>query len=353
MNQTPLERYQQLLKEKKIFQDTQQAEVIHALQTLYDQLTEKKSWLKKFFAHKKSGGLYLWGNVGIGKSFLMDLFFNSLPFPQKIRLHFHEFMREIHIELASLQGSTNPLVKIAKKWAAKTRIICFDEFMVNNIVDAMLVGELLKALYAENIYFIFTTNIPPDELYKNGLQRQRFLPAIDEIKKNSQVIHLKTISDYRLHFADKGKFYWCPLDELTQKNMEENFSFFSQQATIDSKPLNILGRAIPIIKKADGVVWFNFLDLCDIPRSQNDYLEIVKQFHTVLVSNLKPMTANQTDLAESFVKLIDILYDHKIRLIIAAAVSLEDLYVGGKLQVIFARTRSRLIEMQAPEFASQ
>jgi cell division protein ZapE len=339
---TPLTYYHQKIASGEILPDAQQLAVMTQFEAIYQHLLLKKPRWRKTPIH----GLYLWGNVGIGKTFLVDTFFYALPFDDKLRLHFYAFMQQVHADLKSLQGQKNPLKQIAKNLAARARVICLDELLVTDIGDAMVLGGLIQALLLAGICLVFTANVPPDDLYKNGLQRERFLPAIASMNWHLDVVHLQIVDDYRQRQQAHKKFYFYPCTVEAQKSMEECFRYFSQGVQPSVASLQILGREIKVIKQAEGVVWFDFLAICGKPRGQDDYLELVRQFHTILVSNLTAIAAENLDLARTFIKFVDVLYDAKIRLIIAAAQPIELIYPEGRLAFEFARTRSRLVEMQ-------
>ena len=252
----------------------------------------------------------------------------------------------IHEQLGQLQGEAHPLGVIAKNLAKEVRVICFDELVVNDIADAMLAAGLLEALYMQKICLLFTSNSPPDDLYLKGIQRDSFLPAIELIKKNSEVVHITSSNDYRLRNYREDAFYYSPLNTDAEEKLETQFSKMSHQAPASKQPLRIYERDIRVRKIADGVVWFDFLDLCGIPRSQDDYLAIASHFHTIIVSNVTPIHPEQNDLARSFINLIDVLYDANKKLIISADKPIEQLYLCGRMLFEFARTRSRLMEMQ-------
>lgn len=340
---TPLTYYHQKIASGEILPDAQQLAVMTQFDAIYHSLLGKKS---KFWRKPKVRGLYLWGNVGIGKTFLVDTFYYSLPFDDKLRLHFYAFMQQVHARLKTLQGQKNPLKHIAKNLAAGARVICLDELLVTDIGDAMVLSGLIQALLAAGICLVFTANVPPDELYKNGLQRERFLPAITCIKQHLDVVHLQIMDDYRQRQQAHRAFYFYPCTAEAHKNMEDCFNHFAQGAQTSFVSLQILGREIKILKQADGVVWFDFSVICGKPRSQEDYLVLAQQFHTILVSNLTAIAAEDSDLARTFIKFVDVLYDAKIRLIIAAAQPIDNIYPDtGRLSFEFARTRSRLLEM--------
>lgn len=346
-----IDYYQKLVKSGKIIDDPRQHSIIEKLQTIQEHLKQNKGRLHKFKSlfQKKTPvkGIYLWGNVGIGKTFLMDIFYENLPFDDKLRIHFHQFMQKVHHQLSELQGEKNPLQKIAHKFAKKISIICFDELSVTNIVDAMLLAQLFKSMINEGICLLFTSNVAPDDLYKNGLQRQQFLPAIKLIKQHTEVVNLKAEYDYRMTHEFENNFFWTPINEETKRKMEHAFLMFSEGAAIVKEPMLIHNRFTKVIKRANGVIWFDFMELCGIPRSQEDYLSLIENYHTFFISNLKMILPYQHDLAESFIKLIDVLYDAKIRIVISSEVSIHNLYPEGKLIKTFARTKSRLTEMQS------
>ncbi|MBA2655196.1 MAG: AFG1 family ATPase [Gammaproteobacteria bacterium] len=348
---TPIEYYQRLIESDQILEDDQQAMVVKQFQVIHDHLmhaTSKFTLLKKLSLTKTdlTKGLYLWGDVGIGKTFLMDCFFYCLPFKNKLRIHFIKFMHMIHEQLTQLQGTTNPLKKIATQLAGETKVICFDELAVNDIADAMLLAGLFDALYKERICLIFTSNSSPDNLYLKGLQRGNFLPAIELLKKNSEVIHITTQSDYRLQNYADNTFYYTPLDNDAEQKLQTQFSLLSKQPAEVKKLLRICDRDIMTRKVSEGVAWFDFLKICGVPRSQDDYLAIAKNYHTIIVSNVTAIQPEQNDLARTFISLVDVLYDTNKKLIISAEKPIEQLYRSGRMLFEFARTRSRLIEMQ-------
>ncbi|MDI1247151.1 MAG: cell division protein ZapE [Rhodoferax sp.] len=294
-------------------------------------------------------GVYMYGGVGRGKSFLMDCFYSAVPLKRKTRLHFHEFMREVHRELASMQGTANPLKLLAKRISDKYRLICFDEFHVSDITDAMILGRLLEALFEQGVGFVTTSNFKPDDLYRHGLNRERFLPAIALLNDQLNVINVDHGTDYRGQTLAQLELYHTPLGEAAEEVMRNAFERLAE--TQDEDPtLQIEARKIYARRKAGGLVWFDFKSLCGGPRSQNDYLEIATQFHTVLLSDVPQMPPRMSAEARRFTWLVDVLYDRRVKLIISAAVSAPDLYTEGLMANEFARTVSRLQEMQSAEF---
>jgi cell division protein ZapE len=348
---TPAEYYQQALTAGHIRHDKEQERAVILLDTLYQQLEKKPAsrLLDRFRKKTPIQGLYLWGSVGIGKTFLMDCFYQCLTIP-KMRLHFHQFMRRMHDDLKHIQGKKNPLALIASNIAHETSVICFDEFFVSDIADAMILGELFTHLFEKGVTLVTSSNLPPDLLYKEGLQRERFLPAIALIKKYTNVVHLHSNMDYRQqHIRQSGVFY-TPLNAAAEKNMDNAFTHFSQGGAVSYEPVLICDRPIHIIKHSGSVIWFDFETLCGRPRSQLDYLALTQQFHTIMVGKLRAISPNENDLIVSFIYLVDILYDAHCRLILSSAVDLNKIYTSEKKEHPFERTRSRLIEMQSESY---
>lgn len=349
---TPKEYYQKELHDGRIQLDERQEIVIEKLDVIYQALTKQhnnRSWFSRFTKRKSVNGLYVWGNVGIGKTFLMDCFYHCLTIP-KLRLHFHQFMLQTHEALNQIQGEKNPLQIIAKKIAEKADVICFDEFFVSDIADAMILGELFFHLFENGVTLVTSSNVPPDLLYKDGLQRERFLPAIALIKKNTEVIHLHSKMDYRRQHLDQIGVFYTPLNDAAEKEMQNAFMHFSNAGKIEYDPIRLYDRDIAIIKKSGSVIWFEFDVICGRPRCQNDYLALTKSYHTILIQNVRQIQSDENDLILSFIYLVDILYDAHCRLVISSAVPLNEIYLGGKTQQPFQRTLSRLIEMQSRDY---
>ncbi|OYQ41272.1 cell division protein ZapE [Rhodoferax sp. TH121] len=294
-------------------------------------------------------GVYMYGGVGRGKSFLMDCFFNAVPLKRKTRLHFHEFMREVHRELVDLQGTVNPLDELGKRMAKRYRLICFDEFHVADITDAMILHRLLNALFDNGVGFVTTSNFKPDDLYPGGLHRDRILPAIALLNAKLEVLNVDNGTDYRRRTLEDAKLYHVPCGSEADEAMAATFSALAEMH--DEDPLlHIESREIRARRKAGGVVWFDFKTLCGGPRSQNDYLEIASQFHTVFLSDVPHMPVRMASEARRFTWLVDVLYDRRVKLIMSAAVAPEALYTEGPMSHEFPRTVSRLTEMQSKEF---
>ena len=294
-------------------------------------------------------GVYMYGGVGRGKSFLMDLFFNAVPLKRKTRLHFHEFMREVHRELRELQGTQNPLDVLGQRMAQRYKLICFDEFHVADVTDAMILHRLLDSLFANGVGFVTTSNFHPDGLYPNGLHRDRILPAIELLKQKLAVINVDNGTDYRGRALTHIDLYHCPLGPQADAAMKVAFDQLAEAHDEDPK-LHIESREITAVRRAGGVVWFDFRTLCGSPRSQNDYLELATRFHTLMLSNVPQMGVQQASEARRFTWLVDVLYDRRVKLVMSAAVQPDELYVQGPMSHEFPRTVSRLGEMQSQEF---
>lgn len=294
-------------------------------------------------------GVYMYGGVGRGKSFLMDCFYNAVPIKRKTRLHFHEFMREVHRELRDLQGTVNPLDELGKRIAKRYKLICFDEFHVADITDAMILHRLLTALFDNGVGFVTTSNFKPDDLYPGGMHRDRIFPAIALLNAHLEVLSVDNGTDYRRRTLEQVNLYHTPLGPQADAEMTDAFNRLAESHD-DNPVLQIESRQIQARRKAGGLVWFDFKTLCGGPRSQNDYLEIATQFHTVLLSGVPAMPIRMASEARRFTWLIDVLYDRRVKLIMSAEVRPEALYKEGPLAHEFPRTVSRLNEMQSAEF---
>jgi cell division protein ZapE len=346
--------YQALLAARGYSADAAQLRAVERLQTLYDEFAAFKAaraskLTRLFHPPVPPKGVWLWGGVGRGKSFLMDCFFQAVPVVRKTRIHFHEFMRGVHRELEDLRGTADPLEEVAKRVARRYRLICFDEFHVSDIADAMILERLLRPLFDLGTVFVMTSNFEPDGLYPDGLHRDRILPAIELLKQKLDVLNVDAGTDYRqLSLAD-AQVYLTPSDDQALARMASTFARLAEAAD-ESPLLSIEHRQIRALRRAGGVVWFDFATLCGGPRSQNDYLEIANQFHTVMLSDVPEMGVNMASEARRFTWLVDVLYDHKVKLLLAAQVPPERLYVAGQFAIEFQRTVSRLIEMQSREY---
>ena len=354
---TVLEQYQAELAARGYRSDPAQLRAVQALDRCAGEWAEYK--VQRSNAFKKlinrpdiPRGVYLHGGVGRGKSFLMDCFYSAVPIVRKTRLHFHEFMREVHRELSELQGTVNPLDELGRRIARRYRLICFDEFHVADITDAMILHRLLSALFENDVGFVTTSNFRPDDLYPDGLHRDRILPAIRLLNERMELVSVDNGTDYRGLTMRDVKLYHTPLGADADAQMDEAFSRLAE--TRDEDPvLHIEAREIRARRRAGGVVWFDFKTLCGGPRSQNDYLEIASQFHTVLLSDVPHMPVRMASEARRFTWLVDVLYDRRVKLIMSAEVPPEALYTDGPLAHEFPRTASRLNEMQSTAFLAQ
>jgi cell division protein ZapE len=348
------EYYENELQTRGYTSDTAQLAAVERLQRCYDEWVAYKARrsnaFKKLIVHPDiPRGVYMWGGVGRGKSFLMDSFFKVVPVQRKTRLHFHEFMREVHRELEELKGQADPLDELARRVAKRYRLICFDEFHVSDIADAMILYRLLDRLFGAGVQFVMTSNYDPDLLYPDGLHRDRLLPAIELIKSKLDVINVDAGTDYRQRTLSEVTAYHTPLGADADKALRADFAKLA--AVPDESPiLRIEKRELKALRKADGVVWFDFATLCGGPRSQNDYLELASRFHAVILSDVPRMSPRNASEARRFTWLIDVFYDHKVKLLMSAAVPAAELYVEGPMANEFARTVSRIVEMQSKEY---
>ncbi|GHB31083.1 cell division protein ZapE [Salinicola rhizosphaerae] len=373
---TPLARYRADLERDDFSYDAAQENAVKHLQRLYDDLQRTPapqpsvaagggdSTLSKVAglfgkrskapeaapAKPKVMGLYFWGGVGRGKTYLVDVFYESLPFDRKMRTHFNRFMQRVHRELDAHKGEKNPLTQIAAQFAREARVICFDEFYVKDITDAMILGNLMEALFAQGVVLVATSNIVPDDLYKDGLQRARFLPAIDLIKRHCEVVNVDSGVDYRLRALEQVEIFHSPLDEQAEQLLAKSFRSVAGNDGREQVKLTINHRELTAKRQHEGVVWFDFKMLCDGPRSQNDYIELSREFHTVLVSNVPRMGAASDDQARRFISMVDEFYDRAVKLLLSAEAEVESLYTGGNLGFEFERTLSRLQEMQSRDY---
>ncbi|HZZ09161.1 MAG TPA: cell division protein ZapE [Paraburkholderia sp.] len=348
------EYYEKELQTRGYQSDPAQRAAVDRLQRCYEEWVEYKS--RRSNAFKKlinrpdpPRGVYMWGGVGRGKSFLMDSFYMIVPVQRKTRLHFHEFMREVHRELEDLKGTADPLDELARLIAKRYRLICFDEFHVSDIADAMILYRLLDKLFENGVQFVMTSNYDPDTLYPDGLHRDRMLPAIELIKSKLDVINVDAGVDYRQRTLAQVEVYHTPLGAAADKALRDAFSRLA--AVPDESPiLHIEKRELKALRRADGVVWFDFATLCGGPRSQNDYLELASRFHAVILSAVPQMSIRMASEARRFTWLIDVFYDHKVKLLMSAAVPPDQLYLDGPMANEFTRTVSRIVEMQSKEY---
>ncbi|HDR2689998.1 cell division protein ZapE [Enterobacter ludwigii] len=365
-NLSPASRYQLALNEGTHQPDDVQREAVNRLDTIYQELTAKpaegeqsgglKAALGRLLGKKEPQthapvrGLYMWGGVGRGKTWLMDLFYLSLPGTRKQRLHFHRFMLRVHEELTALQGKSDPLEIVADRFKAETDILCFDEFFVSDITDAMLLGGLMKALFARGITLVATSNIPPDELYRNGLQRARFLPAIDAIKQHCDIMNVDAGVDYRLRTLTQAHLWLSPLNDETTQQMDKLWLALAGAKRAHAPELEINHRPLQTLGVENQTLAVSFATLCVDARSQHDYIALSRLFHTVMLLSVPVMTPLMESEARRFIALVDEFYERHVKLVVSAEVPLYEVYKGERLKFEFQRCLSRLQEMQSEEY---
>ncbi|WP_111641176.1 cell division protein ZapE [Marinimicrobium alkaliphilum] len=361
----PQRRYERDLESGNFTRDPAQAEAVEHLQRLYEALVAgdrrrpgplARAWQRLRPPRRTPvTGLYFWGGVGRGKTWLMDNFYESLPFEDKLRSHFHRFMRRVHAELKSLDGEKNPLEQVAERISRDARVICFDEFFVSDIADAMILATLLDGLFRRGVTLVATSNIVPDGLYRDGLQRGRFLPAIELLKTHTRVVNIDGGVDYRLRALEQAELYHAPLDESADESLMASFrGLVPAEGEIRQEvPLEVEGRRIHARYVGEDVAWFEFAALCDGPRSQNDYIELAREFHAIIISNVPGMGRANDDQARRFINLVDEFYDRQVKLVLSAARPLTELYSEGRLNFEFERTVSRLLEMQSHDYLAK
>ncbi|MET3120522.1 cell division protein ZapE [Oxalobacteraceae bacterium GrIS 2.11] len=349
-----VEFYQHALAERGFSADDTQLRAVERLQIAYDAWVTYKGrrnnkLMRLLSPPEIPRGVYMWGGVGRGKSFLMDSFYSVVPIKRKTRIHFHEFMRGVHQQLDELKGVANPLDIVAEKIAKKYRLICFDEFHISDVADAMIMFNLLSGLFNNGVSFIMTSNYHPDTLYPDGLHRDRLLPTIQLLNEKLDVLCVDSGNDYRKRALEQVDAYLTPLNAATDAALRAAYGKIAEVADQDPR-LRIEAREIRCLRRAGSIIWFDFATLCGGPRSQNDYLEIASQFHTVILSGIPQMSAGMSSEARRFTWLIDVFYDHKTKLIMSAQVPAHELYTQGMLANEFQRTVSRIIEMQSREY---
>lgn len=346
---TLFEAYEAAIAKGDIEDDSSQRQILHSLQRLAEQLKQPRHRWFHWGRSVQPQGLYLYGPVGVGKTYLLDLFYQQVGERQKVRFHFHHFMQQIDAQLRRLQGQRDPLQKIAADLAKRVRLLCFDEFLVHDIAHALILAELLDAFFSHGIILVATSNTAPDDLYLNGVQRARFLPAIALIKNHCEVLNLTEKRDYRLGREPLVNTYFWPLNAETERLFSEQFNTLCPGAE-EGGVLSVQQREIPFIKCAERIVWFEFQVLCNLPRSQLDYLELAERFDTIFLSNIPLMKTRDSIAALLLAHFVDVSYDRGLRLIISAAVPCEELYVQGEMSETFKRTLSRLQEMQSADY---
>jgi cell division protein ZapE len=356
LGDSPLARYQRDLARPDFVTDAAQRRAVDAFESLFVSLVSTppgRDWRGRRRAWTPVEGLYLWGGVGRGKTYLMDLFYEALPFQHKLRTHFHRFMLDIHRRRRDYANTVDPLLPIAKDIAAEVRVLCFDEFFISDIGDAMILGRLLDALFEQGVCLVATSNLVPDQLYRDGLQRERFLPAIEQLKARVHVLNVDGGTDYRLRSLTQMALYHQPDDAHADEQMSATFKTLAPEPRISAATITLNERELLTEQMADGVIWFSFKTLCEGPRSVSDYIELAQTHHTVLISHVPALGVDGDDPARRFVHLVDAFYDRNIKLVISAAAPITTLYQGQKLRFEFERTCSRLLEMQSEEYLAR
>jgi len=355
MSLSPLQRYEKAVSTDEFTRDEQQFQAMSYLDEIYHQLINSAPQKKGFFGFLKSKpvaptGLYMWGGVGRGKTWMMDMFYDSLTIERKMRLHFHHFMQRVHRELNKLQGESDPLEKVADIIYKESVIICFDEFFVSNVSDAMILGDLFTMLFNRGITLVATSNIEPAGLYKDGLHRDRFMPAIAEVERHTTVMNIDSGIDYRLRVLQQAELYEAPLTKANYHWLANRFASLSNNQKISKEPITINGREVKINACTEDILFCDFRHLCMAPRSAADFIELAKRFSTVLVDSVPALDDDLRDPTRRFIYLVDEFYDRRVKLLVRAEQPILDLYQGEKLAFEIERTRSRLLEMQSEDY---
>lgn len=352
--QSPSERYAQAISSGQFMPDDAQAEAVHQLNRVWEELISRykasKKAFRRFRRQTAPQGVYMWGGVGRGKTWLMDQFFESIPFRRKTRMHFHHFMQHVHKELNKNSGQQNPLDIVADQIYKDAVVICFDEFFVSNVTDAMIISDLFQKLFTRGITLVATSNIAPDGLYKNGIHRDRFLPAIEMVKKNCVVLNVDAGVDYRLRVLKQAQLFKSPLTDENKLWMAKRFSALTASQAISEEPITINNRQVETLGHTEDVLWCEFKELCMKPRSPADFIEIANIYNTVLVSNVPNLDDVLSEGTRRFIYLVDEFYDRGVKLILTSQASILELYSGERLAFEIERTRSRLLEMQSDDY---
>ncbi|MCP5264524.1 MAG: cell division protein ZapE [Burkholderiaceae bacterium] len=354
MRREVIAHYEEVLAARGFSADSAQRAAVERLQRMHDEFlafkARRSSRIRRLISRPPvPRGVWLHGGVGRGKSFLMDCFYATIPVVRKTRVHFHEFMRGVHRELRELKGTQDPLDEVSRRVSRRYRLICFDEFHVSDIADAMILERLVRGLLEHGVTFVMTSNYAPESLYPDGLHRDRVLPAIAMLKSRLDVLSVDAGIDYRRRSMQQVKAYHHPIDEDSRAALQDAYAKLAETAD-DDPVMTIENRPVRALRRAGGVVWFDFATLCGGPRSQNDYLELARQFHTVILSDVPRMTPAMASEARRFVWLVDVFYDQRIKLLVSAQCEPESLYLEGAMSGEFHRTVSRLIEMQSREY---
>ncbi len=356
---TPMARYALDLARSDFVADEAQRQAVILLQDLYERLLKREASrgrrgarLRRLFVAQAEPelGLYFWGGVGRGKTYLVDTFFESLPITRKMRVHFHRFMQRVHDDLTALVGEKNPLELVADGIASEALVICFDEFFVSDIADAMILGGLMQALFSRGVTLVATSNIEPQHLYRDGLQRARFLPAIDLIQRFTRVVNVDSGVDYRLRTLEQAELFHYPLDESANAALAKSFSALANGLEGQGALIEINHRDVQVLRMVEGMGWFTFDELCRQPRSASDFVELARVFQTVFIEAVPVMDSTSEDAARRFINLVDEFYDRNVKLLLTAAVEPAALYTGRRLRFEYQRTLSRLLEMQSREY---
>lgn len=351
---SPAERYAEALASGQFMADEAQAQAVQELDRVWKELLNRykasKKAFRRFRRQTSPKGVYMWGGVGRGKTWLMDQFYESVPFRRKTRMHFHHFMQHVHKELNKLSGQRNPLEIVADQIYKDAVVICFDEFFVSNVTDAMILSDLFQKLFVRGVTLIATSNIAPDGLYKNGIHRDRFLPTIEMVKKNCTILNVDAGVDYRLRVLKQAQLFKSPLSNEVQNWMSERFSALTHTQAHSQEPIVINNRIVETLGHTEDVLWCEFSELCFKPRSPADFIEIANIYNTVLVSNVPHLTDFLSEGTRRFIYLVDEFYDRGVKLLLTSQDSIIDIYQGEKLAFEIERTRSRLLEMQSDEY---
>ena len=354
---SPAERYAQALASGQFMPDDAQAQAVHELERVWQELIQRykasKKAFRRFRRQTAPQGVYMWGGVGRGKTWLMDQFYDSIPFRRKTRMHFHHFMQHVHRELNKLSGQRNPLDSVADQIYKDAVVICFDEFFVSNVTDAMILSDLFQKLFHRGITLVATSNIAPDGLYKNGIHRDRFIPTIEMVKKHCQVLNVDAGVDYRLRVLKQAQLFKSPLTQDNQNWMAQRFSALTNTQHHSSEPIIINQRVVETIAHTEDVLWCEFSELCFKPRSPADFIEIANIYNTVLVSNVPHLTDFLSEGTRRFIYLVDEFYDRGVKLLLTSEDSIIEIYQGEKLAFEIERTRSRLLEMQSDDYLNE
>ncbi len=351
---SPAERYAQALASGQFLPDQEQAQAVHELDRVWQELIQRfkasKKAFRRFRRQTAPKGVYMWGGVGRGKTWLMDQFYESVPFRRKTRMHFHHFMQYVHRELNKLSGQRNPLELVADQIYKEAVVICFDEFFVSNVTDAMILSDLFQKLFTRGITLVATSNIAPDGLYKNGIHRDRFIPTIEMVKKNCVILNVDAGVDYRLRVLKQAQLFKSPLTHEHKLWMAQRFTALTQTQVQSQEPILINNRIVETIGHTEDVLWCEYSELCLKPRSPADFIEIANIYNTVLVSNVPHLTDYLSEGTRRFIYLVDEFYDRGVKLLLTSEDSIIDIYQGEKLAFEIERTRSRLLEMQSDDY---